>query len=194
MLRLQDKNFRAMQVKESFIQGLVEITPRIFADERGIFFESYNQQMFEKHGLPSVFVQDNQSFSVKGTLRGLHFQTDPFAQGKLVRVISGKVLDIAVDIRPESATFGQHASFILDGQSNQMVYIPQGFAHGFLALEDTILSYKCTQLYNKTCESGIIWNDPQLNIQWGIAHPIVSDKDQLLPRFQSIQEKQRLDA
>ena len=179
-----------MQVKESFIQGLIEITPRIFADERGIFFESYNQQTFDKQGLPSVFVQDNQSFSVKGTLRGLHFQTDPFAQGKLVRVISGRVLDIAVDIRPESATFGQYASFILDGQSNQMVYIPQGFAHGFLALEDTILSYKCTHLYNKACESGIIWNDPQLNIQWGIENPIVSDKDQLLPRFQSILEKQ----
>lgn len=181
-----------MQIKESFIRGLFEITPRIFADERGIFFESYNQHAFEKLGLPSAFVQDNQSFSVKGTLRGLHFQTEPSAQGKLVRVISGKVLDVAVDIRPESATFGQHASFVLDGQSNQMVYIPEGFAHGFLALEDTILSYKCTQSYNKACESGIHWRDPQLNIQWGIAQPIVSEKDQVLPSFQSLLDQQHV--
>ncbi|MES2732395.1 MAG: dTDP-4-dehydrorhamnose 3,5-epimerase [Bacteroidota bacterium] len=173
-----------MQFKESRIAGVIEIIPRIFTDERGLFFESYNQKEFEDNKLPFAFIQDNQSFSVKGTLRGLHFQNSPFAQGKLVRVITGKVLDVAVDMRPDSATFGQHETFILDDLSNKLLYIPEGFAHGFLALEDSILSYKCTQLYNKASESGISWNDPQLGIQWGIDNPIVSEKDQLLPTFQ----------
>jgi dTDP-4-dehydrorhamnose 3,5-epimerase len=175
-----------MQFKESFIKGLIAINPRIFADERGAFFESYNQKVFEENGLPFAFVQDNQSFSVKGTLRGLHFQKAPYAQGKLVRVVTGKVLDVAVDIREDSPTFGQHETFILDGQTHQMLYIPEGFAHGFLALEDSIFSYKCTNLYNKNAESGIYWNDPSLRIDWGIKSPLVSEKDQLLPSFQAI--------
>ncbi len=175
-----------MQFRESFIKGLITITPRIFADERGAFFESFNQKVFEEHGLPFAFLQDNQSFSVKGTLRGLHFQKAPYAQGKLIRVITGKVLDVAVDIREGSPTFGQHETFILDGQAHTMLYIPEGFAHGFLALEDSIFSYKCTNLYNKNAESGIYWNDSSLHIDWGIESPLVSEKDQLLSSFQAI--------
>ena len=173
-----------MEFKESFIKGLFEITPRVFSDERGLFFESYNQAQFEQHGLLVDFKQDNQSFSVRGTLRGLHFQRPPYAQGKLVRVISGKVLDVVVDLRPDSPTFGQYETFLLDGHAHRMVYVPEGFAHGFVALEDSVFTYKCTQLYHKASEAGIIWNDPQLDIPWGVATPLVSEKDQLLPTFQ----------
>ena len=179
-----------MQIRETSIAGLVELIPRIFEDERGAFFESYNVEAFQKAGLPTGFVQDNQSFSVKGVLRGLHYQKPPFAQGKLVRVIVGRVIDVAVDLRPESPTFGRHELFELDARRNNMAYIPEGFAHGFAALEDSIFSYKCTNLYNKECEAGIIWNDPALNIDWGVDGPIVSKKDQELPTFKSIFEKQ----
>ncbi len=175
-----------MEVRKTSIEGLVEIFPRVFADERGAFFESYNQQLFESLGLPTNFVQDNQSFSVKGVLRGLHFQNEPFAQGKLVRVISGKVMDVAVDIRPGSPTFGQYETFILDAERNNMAYIPEGFAHGFVALEDSVFSYKCTNVYSKASESGIIWNDPDLNIDWGVADPIVSDKDKVLQPLRAL--------
>jgi len=179
-----------MQIRETSIAGLVELIPRIFEDERGAFFESYNEEAFRKAGLPTGFVQDNQSFSVKGVLRGLHFQNQPFAQGKLVRVIVGRVIDVAVDIRPESPTFGHYEVFELDAKRSNMAYIPEGFAHGFAALEDSIFSYKCTNLYNKACESGIIWNDPTLNIKWGVGSPIVSDKDKELPTFKSLFEQQ----
>jgi dTDP-4-dehydrorhamnose 3,5-epimerase len=175
-----------MQFKTPFIEGLVEIIPRIFDDERGLFFESYNQNLFHENGIPSHFLQDNQSFSRKGVLRGLHFQKKPFEQGKLVRVITGKALDIAVDLRENSTTFGKYASFLLDSRLNNMVFVPEGFAHGFLALEDTIFAYKCTNFYNKAAESGIIWNDKDLNINWGITQPIVSEKDLALPSFEEI--------
>jgi dTDP-4-dehydrorhamnose 3,5-epimerase len=175
-----------MQLRETSIAGLVEIFPRIFEDDRGMFFESYNEEVFERLGLPVNFVQDNQSFSKKGVVRGLHFQNAPFAQGKLVRVISGRVLDVAVDIRPDSPTFGQHEIFELRSDTNNIAYIPEGFAHGFVALEDTIFSYKCTNVYNKSAESGILWNDPDLNIDWGISDPIVSEKDLILPTFKSL--------
>jgi len=175
-----------MQIRETSLPGLVEIFPRVFEDERGAFFESYNQDIFASLGLPTNFCHDNQSFSTKGVLRGLHFQNAPFAQGKLVRVISGKVLDIAVDIRPDSPTFGRYESFLLDAKKNNMAYIPEGFAHGFVALEDSIFSYKCTNLYHKASESGIIWNDPDLNIDWGISDPLVSAKDQQLASFRSL--------
>ncbi len=179
-----------MLIRETSIAGLVEIFPRIFEDERGAFFESYNREAFEKAGIPAHFVQDNQSFSVKGVLRGLHFQNEPFAQGKLVRVISGRVIDVAVDIRPESPTFGQYELFELDAKRNNMAYIPEGFAHGFAAVEDSVFSYKCTNLYNKACESGIIWNDATLNIEWGVKNPIVSEKDVELPTFKALFAKQ----
>ena len=179
-----------MLIRETSIAGLIEIFPQVFEDERGAFFESFNQEAFEKAGIPSHYVQDNQSFSVKGVLRGLHFQNPPFAQGKLVRVITGRVVDVAVDIRPESPTFGQYELFELDAKRNNMAYIPEGFAHGFAALEDSVFSYKCTNLYNKSCESGIIWNDPSLRIDWGIKNPIVSDKDIELRPFKSLFAKQ----
>src|SRR3712207_2540718 len=130
-----------MEFIYSRIEGLVEVKPRVFADERGFFFESYHQKAFADHGIPISFVQDNQSFSVKGVLRGLHLQVPPFSQGKLVRVVKGSALDVAVDIRRGSPTFGQYQTFVLNDQEHNMVYIPEGFAHGFLALDETILQY-----------------------------------------------------
>jgi dTDP-4-dehydrorhamnose 3,5-epimerase len=179
-----------MQIRETSIAGLVEIIPRVFQDDRGFFFESYNEELFKKLGLPTNFVQDNQSFSIKGVVRGLHFQNAPFAQGKLVRVISGRVLDVAVDIRPDSPTFGKHEVFELRSDTNNMAYVPEGFAHGFVALEDSVFSYKCTNVYNKGAESGLLWNDPDLGIDWGIENPIVSEKDIILPTFKELFEKQ----
>ena len=179
-----------MQIRETSIAGLVEIFPRVFQDDRGFFFESYNEELFKKLGLPTNFVQDNQSFSIKGVVRGLHFQNAPFAQGKLVRVISGRVLDVAVDIRPDSPTFGKHEVFELRSDTNNMAYIPEGFAHGFVALEDSVFSYKCTNVYTKGAESGLLWNDPDLGIDWGVENPIVSEKDIILPTFKALFEKQ----
>ncbi|WP_025762435.1 dTDP-4-dehydrorhamnose 3,5-epimerase [Dyadobacter tibetensis] len=175
-----------MRIRETSIAGLVELFPRVFEDERGLFFESFNATVFEGLGLPVNFVQDNQSFSVKGVVRGLHFQNAPYAQGKLVRVISGRVLDVAVDVRPESPTFGKYEIFELRADLNNMAYIPEGFAHGFAALEDSVFSYKCTNGYNKASESGIIWNDPDLAIDWGVETANVSEKDQLLPTLKEL--------
>jgi dTDP-4-dehydrorhamnose 3,5-epimerase len=175
-----------MEFRQSSIKGLVEIIPRLFRDERGCFFESYSEKIFRENGIESRFVQDNQSFSAKNVLRGLHFQNAPHGQGKLVRVIKGRALDIAVDLRKNSLTFGKYESIILDSEKNNMFYIPEGFAHGFLALEETILVYKCTNYYNKGSESGIIWNDPHLKINWGIVNPIVSEKDQELGRLEDL--------
>jgi dTDP-4-dehydrorhamnose 3,5-epimerase len=175
-----------MEFRKLSIKGLVEITPRLFRDERGFFFESYTKKKFEENGVGVSFVQDNQSLSAKNVLRGLHFQKAPYGQGKLVRVIKGKALDIAVDIRKDSPTFGKYESVILDADKCNMFYIPEGFAHGFLALEETVLVYKCTNYYNKASESGIIWNDPGLNIDWGVSNPIVSEKDQELSRLETL--------
>jgi dTDP-4-dehydrorhamnose 3,5-epimerase len=170
-----------MHFRETKINGLFEITPRVFHDERGYFFETFSEKLFKENVADVNFVQDNQSFSTKGVLRGLHLQKAPYAQGKLVRVISGKVIDIAVDIRPESPTFGQYESFLLTAEKQNMVYVPEGFAHGFATLEDAIFVYKCTNFYYKASEAGIIYNDPALNIDWGIENPIVSEKDLELP-------------
>ncbi len=169
-----------MQVRQTAIDGLIELIPRVFADERGHFFETYNKLLFTSLGLPMEFLQDNQSFSTKGVLRGLHFQREPYAQGKLVRVISGQVLDVAVDLREDSPTFGQHETFLLDSKLNNMVYIPEGFGHGFVALEDSVFSYKCTNVYHKASEGGLRWDDPVLGIDWGITNPVVSEKDEQL--------------
>lgn len=164
------------------IEGPVLIKPRIFADERGYFYESFNEAAFKSNHLETGFVQDNQSLSKKGTLRGLHFQNPPYAQGKLVRVVSGAVIDVAVDIRKKSPTYGKHLLVTLTGENKLMLWIPPGFAHGFITLEDdTLFLYKCTNLYNKASESGIIWNDADLNIDWGTDVPLVSEKDLLLP-------------
>ena len=178
-----------MQLRETSIPGLVEIFPRIFKDDRGVFFESYNESWFAEKGLPTNFVQDNQSFSLKGVVRGLHFQNAPFAQGKLVRVISGSVMDVVVDVRPDSPTFGKHETLILKSELNNIVYVPEGFAHGFVALEDSVFSYKCTNLYHKESESGILWNDADLGIDWGVENPIVSEKDMILPTFKALFSK-----
>lgn len=161
------------------IVGLIEIFPKIFNDSRGYFFESFRQDWLEKEGVIEHWVQDNQSFSQKGTVRGLHFQNSPFAQAKLVRVITGKVLDVVVDLRKDSPTFGKYYSTLLDGERNNLLFIPVGFAHGFSVLEDAIFAYKCSNYYNKSAEGGILWNDPTLGIDWQIDQPIISDKDKL---------------
>ncbi len=174
-----------MEFKETPISGLIEIYPRIFEDERGFFFESFQEKALKEHGISANFVQDNQSFSAKGVLRGLHFQKAPYAQGKLVRVISGKVLDVAVDLRKDSPTFGHHYDVILDGEKNNMLYIPEGFAHGFVALEASVFFYKCTNYYHKASEGGIIWDDETLGIDWGYDAPLVSEKDRELQTFKA---------
>ncbi len=175
-----------MKVVETGLEGLIELYPTVYGDARGYFLESFRESLFQELGLQSDFVQDNESFSVKGTLRGLHFQKPPFAQGKLVRVITGKVLDVVLDIRPNSKTFGQHHTVVLNAEDRNQMYIPPGFAHGFAALEDSIFYYKCTDYYNKASEAGVLWNDPALNIDWEIEHPIISEKDALLPTFEAL--------
>ena len=169
-----------MEFRKLRIEGLYEITPRKFTDERGFFFETFNESTFEKAGLDLKFLQDNQSYSIPNVIRGLHFQKAPFAQGKLVRVLKGKILDVAVDIRSGSPTFGQWESIILDDEKSNMIYIPEGFAHGFSTLEESIVFYKCTNIYNKPSEGGLNWADPDLKIDWQIKNPIVSEKDQEL--------------
>ncbi|WP_107038456.1 dTDP-4-dehydrorhamnose 3,5-epimerase [Brumimicrobium mesophilum] len=174
-----------MKIIETGIEGLIGIETRVFGDERGYFFESFNEKTWKENvgDLPN-FVQDNESMSHKGVLRGLHFQKTPHSQGKLVRVIQGSVLDVAVDLRKDSPTYGQHYKMILSGENKQQFYVPEGFAHGFLTLEDnTIFSYKCTNLYNQESEGGLMWNDPKLNIDWGIDHPILSEKDRFYQDF-----------
>ncbi len=176
-----------MEIVKYDIEGPLLIKPRIFKDERGYFFESYNETNYISAGLNLKFVQDNESCSSKNVLRGLHFQNPPFAQGKLVRVIKGSVIDIAVDIRKNSPTYGEHIKVELSEDNKYQFWIPPGFAHGFLSLSDeTIFSYKCTNLYNKESEGGIIWNDPNLNIDWGTNHPIVSEKDLILSSFNEL--------
>lgn len=177
-----------MIVEETKLNGCFEITPSIFKDERGYFFEAFNEKTFnEKTNTQVHFVQDNQSFSSKGVLRGLHYQTGDFAQAKLVRVIQGKVLDIAVDIRPGSSTFGQVHTVLLSDENQKQLFIPRGFAHGFLVLSETALFfYKCDNYYNKESEGGIIYNDQSLNIDWQFNQNdlIVSEKDQNLPTLE----------
>jgi len=174
-----------MKITKGDLNGLFIIEPTVFEDARGYFFESFNQQEFNNQtGLDITFVQDNESLSEKGVLRGLHFQAPPFAQGKLVRVIKGSVLDVAVDIRKNSPTYGQHQTIVLSEKNKRQFYVPAGFAHGFLTLEDnTLFSYKCTNYYNKQSEGGILWDDSTLNIQWGINQPKLSEKDVFLTNF-----------
>ncbi len=168
-----------MKIIKTEIEGLLLIEPRVFEDERGYFFESWSKDAFENAGLDINFVQDNQSLSSKGVVRGLHFQNPPFAQGKLVRVLKGSVLEIAVDIRENSPTYGKYFSIHLSEENKTMLWIPPGFAHGFSTLEDnTIFSYKCSGVYNKESEGSLMWNDTDLNIDWKIKNPIISEKDQ----------------
>jgi dTDP-4-dehydrorhamnose 3,5-epimerase len=171
------------------IEGCFVIEPKIINDERGYFFESYNENAFQKGIGQSVhFVQDNQSFSTKGVLRGLHYQTGEHAQAKLVRVLQGEVLDIAVDIRPNSKTYGEHVSVLLSAENQNQFFIPRGFAHGFLVLSETAtFFYKCDNFYNKESEGGIIYNDAFLNIDWQFAAEelIISEKDAKLPNIEN---------
>jgi dTDP-4-dehydrorhamnose 3,5-epimerase len=173
-----------MKITHLDIQGLVMIEPTVFNDERGHFFESFSIPKLENSGIPVHFPQENQSLSHKGVLRGLHFQAPPFDQGKLVRVTKGAVDDVVVDIRKSSSTFGRHLKIRLDDIHHRMLWIPPGFAHGFITLEEnTVFLYKVTKVYNKASETGILWNDPELNIDWGISSPVVSGKDMELPLF-----------
>lgn len=178
-----------MNFIETPIKDLLIIEPKIWKDDRGYFYESFNKKTFEEAGINLEFVQDNQSFSQKGALRGLHAQAPPFAQGKLVRVIQGRVLDIAVDIRKNSPTYGQHFSIELSGENFKMFWVPPGFLHGFITLEDqTIFSYKVTGLYDKASEIGVMWNDDDLNINWKLNPDeiILSEKDKQLSSFKNL--------
>lgn len=167
-----------MELINTGIIDLWVIKPKVFADARGYFFESYNKELFASNGLNLNFVQDNQSLSHKGVLRGLHFQNPPYAQGKLVRVITGAVYDVAVDIRKNSPTYGKYFGAELSEENKLMMYIPEGFAHGFLTLRDnTIFSYKCTNVYNKASEDCIKWDDKNIGINWNAQNPLLSEKD-----------------
>lgn len=183
-----------MNIIETKIKGLLILEPKVFGDDRGWFMESFNQKNFEKaldeRGLDiPQFVQDNHSYSQKGVLRGLHYQTEPYAQGKLVRVVQGKAWDVAVDIRKNSPTFGQWVGIELSGENHKQFWIPAGFAHGFLTLEDnTQFLYKTTNYYNKESEGAIIWDDPDLKIEWPIENNQVylSEKDKCSALFKKL--------
>jgi dTDP-4-dehydrorhamnose 3,5-epimerase len=176
-----------LEVIKTEIEGLLIIKPKVFGDERGYFFESYNEQSYKLAGIDFNFVQDNISKSKKGTIRGLHYQIGDKAQGKLCKVIYGKVLDLAVDIRFGSPTFGKYFSSELSEENHTQLWIPPGFAHGFSVLSDeAIFAYKCTAAYSKEHERAIIFNDHDLNIDWKVDKPIVSEKDLKAPSFKDI--------
>lgn len=171
------------------LEGCYVIEPKILLDERGYFMESFNENIFQKGVNQKVhFVQDNQSFSSKGVLRGLHYQTGEYAQAKLVRVLQGEVLDVAVDIRPNSPTYGQYEAVVLSGENQRQFFVPRGFAHGFLVLSDTALFfYKCDNFYNKESEGGLLFNDPTVRINWDFSteEMIISEKDKIQPLLQN---------
>ena len=179
-----------MKIVQTPLKGCVVLTPTVFCDGRGRFFESYKKEAFnEALGQEVNFVQDNESFSSKGVLRGLHFQKGKCAQAKLVRVVHGSVLDVAVDLSPDSTTYGQHFSIELSADNKKQLFVPRGFAHGFVVLSETaVFSYKCDNYYNKESESGIIYNDPTLNIDWKLPSEQLqlSEKDLQLPKFTAI--------
>ena len=175
-----------MNVKETKLPGVLVLEPDVFSDQRGYFLETWNSKCYEGTGITGPFVQDNISFSKKDVLRGLHYQ-HPQSQGKLIQVISGQVVDIAVDIRAGSLTYGRWFSQVLSDTDHKQLYIPPGFAHGYCVISETaVFSYKCTEFYNPATENGIIWNDPDLNIEWPIAKPIISAKDSNYTRLKDI--------
>ena len=181
-----------MAVIKTAIEGVYIIEPTVFGDERGYFFESYNEERFRSEtGIDVHFVQDNESRSKRGVLRGLHFQKKPYAQAKLVRVVQGKVLDVAVDIRRGSPTFGKHIAVELSGDNHRQLFIPKGFAHGYVVMEDdTVFQYKCDEFYHPEAEGGIAWNDPDIGIDWGVAESDItlSEKDKRHPLLKEICE------
>jgi dTDP-4-dehydrorhamnose 3,5-epimerase len=178
-----------MTIEKTVIKDLVIINPSVFEDSRGYFFEAYNKSKFQESGIDYQFIQDNQSFSKRGVIRGLHLQINPFAQAKLVRVLEGEILDVAVDLRKNSATYGQHFSMVLSAENKKQLMVPHGFAHGFSVLSETAsVLYKVDQLYHKESERGIRYDDPTLAIDWQLDpnEIIVSDKDLILPGFNEI--------
>ncbi len=174
-----------MKIEKTKIPDLLVLLPKIFFDDRGYFYESYNKNSFkEATGLDIDFVQDNESKSSKGVIRGLHYQLPPYPQSKLIRVIQGEILDVVVDIRENSRTYGEVFSIILNEENKKMLFVPRGFAHGFSVLsEKAIINYKCDNFYNKNSESGIIYNDKNLNIDWKVESAIISEKDKVHPQF-----------
>jgi len=171
------------------IPGLVVVEPDVHVDNRGFFFESYNKEIFAQNGVDVQFVQDNHSKSSKGVLRGLHFQVPPYAQDKLIRVTKGKVLDVAVDIRRSSSTYGKWVSVELDEDNKKMLFIPKGFAHGFLCLSEVVeFEYKVSGYYNAENSHGIMWNDPDLAIEWPVQDPVLSEKDKGNFKFKDLPE------
>ena len=182
--------YMILNVTKCEIEGVFVLEPKVFGDQRGYFLESYSNRDFkEATGLDIDFVQDNESMSSKGVLRGLHFQKSPHAQAKLVRVVKGAVQDVAVDIRPDSSTFGKYVSVVLSGENKKSLFIPEGFAHGFLVLEDdTIFQYKCSDYYAPSSEGSVKWNDPQIGIEWILPEQeyLISDKDKIAPPFSSL--------
>ena len=178
-------NFQRLEIPE-----LMLIEPMVFEDERGFFMETYKHSAFQSYGIPERFVQDNHSKSIKSVLRGLHYQKNPKAQGKLVRVVVGEIFDVAVDIRKDSPTYGKWVGVVLSAQNRQMLYVPPAFAHGFCALSDVAeVIYKTTDEYAPEAERGIVWNDPDLGITWPVDQPIVSAKDAVLPRFEAAENE-----
>lgn len=178
-----------MRVEQTFIKDLVVIHPSIFDDDRGYFFEAYNEGKFQQEGINYKFIQDNQSFSKRGVIRGLHLQINPFAQAKLVRVLEGEILDVAVDLRKKSSTYGQYFSVVLSAENRKQLMVPPGFAHGFSVLSETAsVLYKVDQIYDKISERGIRFDDPTFNIDWQLEgnEVIVSEKDLVLPFFAAI--------
>lgn len=179
-----------MHLEQTFIKDLIVLNPTVFEDSRGCFFEAYNQAKFNQEGINYQFIQDNQSFSKRGVIRGLHLQINPFAQAKLVRVLEGVILDVAVDLRKNSPTYGQHESVVLSAENKKQLMVPHGFAHGFSVLSETAsVLYKVDQLYDKNSERGIRFDDPTLNIDWQLEpnEIIVSEKDLVLPYFKDIE-------
>ena len=175
-----------MNVSRTSLPGVVLIEPRVFADVRGFFLETWQQARYQEYGLPTRFVQDNLSSSVRGTLRGLHFQ-HPRAQGKLVYVVHGEIFDVAVDIRVGSPTFGHSCEMVLSSENRRQLYIPEGFAHGFCVTSDqAVVVYKCTDFYVPQTEGGVLWNDPDLAVRWPVEAPILSDKDHSYPPLRSV--------
>ena len=178
-----------MKVTKTPIEGLLILEPRVFEDERGYFFEAFNNTRYEEAGINQQFVQDNISKSTYGTIRGLHYQVGDYAQGKLCQVLTGRVLDYAVDIRFGSPTFGMHFSLELSEKNKKQFWLPAGFAHGFSVLSnEAVFHYKCTNYYNKESERSIIYNDPDLNIDWSVPNPILSVKDLLGKKLNEIEE------
>jgi len=177
-----------MKVEQTKLDGVLLVTPKVFGDDRGFFMETYNKEIALNSGLPDEFVQDNHSKSSKGVLRGLHYQT-PQWQGKLVRVVQGEIFDVAVDIRHGSPTYGQWVGEYLNDENKQQLYVPEGFAHGFVVTSDTAeVVYKCTSLYAPQQEGSLLWNDPDIGIEWPVESPLLSEKDKNAVRLADLPE------